>query len=48
MVHPFSPESYPAGKIYKPAHAGSIVLTTYGASWLYSFLAVSIGCGKIR
>jgi hypothetical protein len=24
MVHPFSPESYPAGKIYKPGPAGSI------------------------
>jgi hypothetical protein len=24
LVHPFSPESYPAGRIYKPARAGSI------------------------
>jgi hypothetical protein len=24
LVHPFSPESYPAGGIYKPVHAGSI------------------------
>jgi len=24
LVHPFSPETYPAGQIYKPAHAGSI------------------------
>jgi hypothetical protein len=24
LVHPFSPESYPAGQIYKLAHAGSI------------------------
>jgi hypothetical protein len=24
LVHPFSPESYPAGQIYKPAAAGSI------------------------
>jgi hypothetical protein len=24
LVHPFSPESYPAGQIFKPARAGSI------------------------
>ena len=31
MVHPFNPASYPAGQIYKPAHAGSIEEITHFA-----------------